>query len=136
MNVSHSHQQLVVDYDTFITRFCEEIELHTMIVLAEEQKLWIKAEVDPENQNQVYKNGYLLFVKNFWALPSNRTKFFNMKLNLSRLRTQPNLLPMAGLIKLVIGCPEEQEDGSKIPTVTEYLIKDRIISVESCTSGK
>lgn len=41
--------------------------------------------IDPENQNQVYKNGYLLFIKDYWSIPSNRTKLFNMKMNLKEV---------------------------------------------------
>lgn len=66
------------------------------------QKKIIKSEVDPENQNQVYKSGYLLFVKNFWGIPSQRTKFFNMKTNLSRLKSQLDPAPMAGWIKIKV----------------------------------
>jgi hypothetical protein len=52
----------------------------------------------------VYKNGYLLFVKNFWGVASQRTRFFNMKINLRKIgegRGQ-EMLPMAGWIKVSI----------------------------------
>lgn len=85
----------LVDFDTFIKSFCREIERNTGILLTEIQKQYVKYLIDPENQNQVYKNGFLLFVRDFWSIPSNRTKLLSMKINLSKMSFK-EILKMAG----------------------------------------
>jgi hypothetical protein len=83
--------QLVIDYDTFINHFGREVERQTNVILNDRQKEVIRVTVDPGNKNLVYKNGYLLFVRDFWAVGSWRTKLFNMTINLSHLKlsTEP-----------------------------------------------
>lgn len=61
-----SPKELIIDWDKFISLFDEFILETISLKLNHVQKDYIKALIDPENRNLVYKNSYMLFVKNFW----------------------------------------------------------------------
>jgi hypothetical protein len=85
-----SPKELIIDWDKFILLFDDWILETISLKLNHLQKEFIKSLIDPEGKNLVYKNSYLLFVKNFWELPSNRTKLLKGQVNLSKI-TRPQL---------------------------------------------
>lgn len=79
------YRQLVIEWDTFIRNFSKAIGQHAHYQLNSTQKDFIKTKIDPLQTNQIYKNAFLLFAQQYWDIPSNRTKLFKMKINLTHL---------------------------------------------------
>lgn len=72
----------------------------------------MKSLLDPENRNLVYKNSYLIFVRDFWDLPSNRTRLLKGQINLSKmpkLKFISDLNSEESLLVKIIYIPSGQE---------------------------
>lgn len=103
--------QTVVDWDVFVKHFSEQVKKWANYELNSTQKDFIRTKIDPEHRCEVYKSGFLLFVRDFWEVPSNRTNLFKMKINFSSLFSKLTLLESRPMCHLKITVKYLDEEG-------------------------
>jgi hypothetical protein len=124
-----SQAQLVIDWDTFIASFVENIARYAQYELNSIQRQFIKSKIDPEHRNEIYKSGFLLFAKNYWDLPSNRTNLFKMKINLTNVMPRLNLMTGLQAQRLVIAFVYKSEGGELKKGRFDYC-QDSVSSID------
>ena len=87
-----TEQQLVVDWDNFISSFGRVVAGQGHYTLNPTQKDYIRAQIDPQNAGHVHKNAFLLFCRDYWDIPSNRNNLLKMKMNLTQALPRLTLL--------------------------------------------